>query len=1128
MAPVQLTEAEKTHSAKRMFKCVSGILNGAYGADQCQKCSADVRMWSEHVDPTFANLCGALAAAVDQGYVPQQGRDVMKSLVFAAGELVHSSLGKALGFDSNVLDKDVHVENSAASTTDDEVPALEAKETTMALQKTAQQNEPCGCCCQPLESEPDTEMTEEEKADSAKRLFKCVSGILNGAFGIDKSRECMADLQVWCKHGDPTFATLCDALASAIEQKLIPDRGMAVLQGLAPQMWDRGLTSQSSLALTLNVALDKPDPTRAAQRIFAYVTATLRGTCLQPVHPEDISVWSSGDGVGDNFEAACDALAAVVEGGSMPSKPVLELCALTHAFPEYNLLDSRLERALVPHLCPQCKVNAPSDGPCKCNGSGLDRCANCSGSGKFKQPCRGCDGTGRGRTKRYCPVCDGTGQKVLGDCRECQGRGRVQCLHCCMRPEAGQPRLFCTACAKQCAAVAREQQERRQSQPKGFQKQEGPPQNGVSIEKCAAGDITRLRDLWTFRGGPGEVIAAWKVDNPLLTYKFKKRREVLKTVLGREADILEGFHGTTPANFLSIIDTGFDKGKRGAAVGQVHGSGEYFAKDPSVSLSYCRGGQYMLVCRLTLGVASTYSGASQAQDGDHVWVPTYGGSGCYVIAEPNQILPQFIVQFSSGAGSLPCPKLEHALTHGHSTKLPAEIVPVPSNQRPCQMSREAATVLWMGFLHAHFSDDSLREDVRKFLQTHAAQYMYGAKIQIVKGHYKKAHAILKTPIPRALVHKLNSAPFIEQGSRRTICVEDAHGSPGQKCPRYIAGNCRGQNLRHTYPCFCSHPPRATEQARFTLEPIDFNGAKGVEIRDKFMASAPFHTGHPTIVGIQAIKNETLSRCHEEYRKYLTTKHVDEPAEQELYHGTNNNISDILYKHGLQPPSDCAASDACPVSGGKGLCTTLCDNTCVHCTKKHEWKRCHMYGLGIYHADMAQKSHRYISQPKIGRNGRPTYRMIVCSVLGKSFQIEGHLKDGPCMHDVVNVRALDEEGLDEMIAPCAASRATRGVGASIAGLDGSVWGRVVAEEDHCWRLHSGRIAKMATEGSMWKWCATDECSADNREGSAEKSDLLFVKGLGDRCRAGYSVVNSEYIAFHPHQCLPKYEIEYEIN
>jgi hypothetical protein len=189
----------------------------------------------------------------------------------------------------------------------------------------------------------------------------------------------------------------------------------------------------------------------------------------------------------------------------------------------------------------------------------------------------------------------------------------------------------------------------------------------------------------------------------------------------------------------------------------------------------------------------------------------------------------------------------------------------------------------------------------------------------------------------------------------------------------------------------------------------------------------------------------------------------------------------------------------------------------------------MYGLGIYLGDMAQKSHRYTSQPRTSKHGKQTYRMIVCSVLGKSFQIEGHLRDGTGMHDVVNVRSLDEEDLENMIEPCkAAPAAQHGVGACIVGADGAVWGRVVAEDYDCWRLHTGRIAKKCTEGDRWNWQAFEGCSAENREGTAEKSDLLFVKGLGDRFRRNYSVINSEYIAFHPHQCLPKYEIEYELD
>merc|ERR1712241_183026 len=163
--------------------------------------------------------------------------------------------------------------------------------------------------------------------------------------------------------------------------------------------------------------------------------------------------------------------------------------------------------------------------------------------------------------------------------------------------------------------------------------------------------------------------------------------------------------------------------------------------------------------------------------------------------------------------------------------------------------------------------------------------------------------------------------------------------------------------------------------------------------------------------------------------------------------------------------DTNASSACPVSGGKGLSTTLCNNNCRHCTEKHEWNRCHMYGLGIYLGDIAQKSHRYCSQPEQLAGGRRRFRMILCSVLGKAFKLAGHLRQNKAMHDVPNVRALQEDDLAEMIAPCH-------------GCD-----------------------------------AAEAC---------EKSDLLFVQGLGHSCRPGFSVFNSEYIAFHPHQCLPKYE------
>jgi len=261
-----------------------------------------------------------------------------------------------------------------------------------------------------------------------------------------------------------------------------------------------------------------------------------------------------------------------------------------------------------------------------------------------------------------------------------------------------------------------------------------------------------------------------------------------------------------------------------------------------------------------------------------------------------------------------------------------------------------------------------------------------------------------------------------------------------------------------------------------LQNVDLDGAKGNEIAGKFMSTAPFHDGYPKVVSIKAIKNDVLARLHEEFRKYLANKHREAPKVRELYHGTNNNILDVLYQHGCKPPSDIQASERCPVSGGKGLNTTLCNNDCEYCTEKHEWNRCHMFGLGIYLADMAQKSHRYVSQPQVVA-GRRQYRMILCSVLGRAFKVEGHLKCADAMHDVPQVRALSADEVDAMIDPCTGSQKAKNQDSAI-------------------------------------------------DTPAEKSDMIFVQGLEGRVRPGFSVVNSEYIAFHPHQCLPKYEITYE--
>jgi len=592
------------------------------------------------------------------------------------------------------------------------------------------------------------------------------------------------------------------------------------------------------------------------------------------------------------------------------------------------------------------------------------------------------------------------------------------------------------------------------------------PPEGASITPAAPGELDMLQKLWDDRsGGQRHVEAAWVVDNPLLTYRYHKRRAELKNDLRRDPDELQGFHGTHPSNVLSIAQKGFNSDLR---AGQVYGAGEYFAKDPNVSVGYSRGGLYMLVCRLCLGVPSS----SQAnRDGDHIWAD---GPQYYVIAHPAQVLPQYIVKFGSSIYSDRSPAVDENLEKilamkKWSTKREQVVTHIPPN-RPCVMEMSSTTALWMGFLHAMYSDESLQNDVRKFFEIHAKEYSKGLKVHIASGKYKKAHVTLAEAMPRDLVHSLNKLPFIENGQKRTITVDDAHGSPCQECPRWIAGYCRGRNLRFTHSCWCSHKARPTEIAKYKMVNVLLNSAKGVEIVDKFMSSSPFHDGsRPKVVKIEAIQNDTLSKLHEEYRSYLRNKNKEEPTIRELWHGTNNKIVESLCTHGLQPPSDMEASDECPISGGKGLCTSLCNNDCKYCTKRHHWDRCHMFGLGIYLADLAQKSHRYNSQPEMLPSGKRRFKMLLCSVLGRALELKGHLRNKDSMHDVVNVRGISED-LKDMFEP-------------------------------------------------------HECSLPTSR-EVEGADLLIVAGLGGAVRRGFSVENPEYIAYHPFQCLPKYQITYE--
>jgi len=706
MAPIAATG-----HAKNVFKFVTGVLNNAFLEDRLIEYEADIRALMsnppEHLQ--FENACDALASAIAEGHVPAKGLEVVKSLLKNT-KVASCALYKVVG------------------------------------------------------------MTSEK--DHARHLFRFVSGTLNSVL-VD---ACEENIKHWIPEANGTkFSDACDALACAIADDLVPEQSIEILALLAQKCSTHSISAKlrSLLPMVDDVISEDeedeieelPEQRKApseANQLFKFVTAILHGM------DADVPCIPGVKG----FGSACNLLADCIKEGKVPRQGLDALikCRRGEKGSDNRIQQGTdLDKALMGYLCPRCEDNMPRGETCDlCRGTHLMKCGSCSGTGEFSDKCRGCDGTGRGRTRPACPVCGGSGRKVLGTCRSCQGSKTVACYGCVQDTQFGVARPCCKDCVKAERQAAERQAAERQaarSQGKGKGKGgDGPPEKGVSISRCAAGDLSRLQDLWTSRQGGGKVVDVWKVDNPLLTYKFKQRRDELKQILGREADVIEGFHGSAPSNYLSIVDTGFREDLRGTAVGQVFGRGEYMACNPNVSVGYCRGGEYMLVCRLILGVQSS---TPDNHDGDHIWVPS---NKYYVIAKASQILPQFLIKFanSSQYGSpTSCPKLEDALLNGYSTKPPAEIIPVPP-QRPCLMQRPTASVLWMGFLHGHHSDEALKQDVEKFLQSNASEYVKGVKIQIVKGHFKKAHAILQTPMPRRVVKELNSAPFFERGSRRTM------------------------------------------------------------------------------------------------------------------------------------------------------------------------------------------------------------------------------------------------------------------------------------------------------------------------------------------------------------------------
>merc|ERR1719160_2259070 len=91
----------------------------------------------------------------------------------------------------------------------------------------------------------------------------------------------------------------------------------------------------------------------------------------------------------------------------------------------------------------------------------------------------------------------------------------------------------------------------------------------------------------------------------------------------------------------------------------------------------------------------------------------------YVIANPDQVLPLYIVRFNRN--KVQCGKLAHVLSQPRWSSLQDSVVQKVPENRPCCMTAPRTDQLWIGYLRPDLSDKELESDVVAFLNLHAPQ-----------------------------------------------------------------------------------------------------------------------------------------------------------------------------------------------------------------------------------------------------------------------------------------------------------------------------------------------------------------------------------------------------------------------
>ena len=93
--------------------------------------------------------------------------------------------------------------------------------------------------------------------EAVRKVFKCVAGVLNNAFGPEEASRCEAEVKLLLDaelEAGTSFASwtaVCQALAKAIDHGLVPEKGVETLKNLGPEK--NALTSETSLVMSLGL-----------------------------------------------------------------------------------------------------------------------------------------------------------------------------------------------------------------------------------------------------------------------------------------------------------------------------------------------------------------------------------------------------------------------------------------------------------------------------------------------------------------------------------------------------------------------------------------------------------------------------------------------------------------------------------------------------------------------------------------------------------------------------------------------------------------------------------------------------------------------------------------------------------